>query len=208
MQIKLVTDPSFAPYGKLVKSPELTQLIEVLKKETPCPKDEVVYVPSEPALESLPAFEELKNGFYGGMPIQIGYCNGYNKKLNCLEYHRDSELDIAADDVILLVASLQKLRNGHLNTNEVEAFLAPKGTAVQLYETTLHYAPCSKAEDSFHVAIVLPRGTNNERPKAAGDFEENKLLWACNKWLLAHADSNEAKQGAFVGLQGENIELK
>lgn len=208
MQIKSVSDPSFAQYGKLVRSSGLTKLINELKQKTPCPKDEVIYVPSEPALESLPTFEELKDGFYGRMPIQIGYCNGYNKKLNCLEYHRDSELDIAADDVILLVASLQKVRDGHLNTDEVEAFLVPKGTAVQLYETTLHYAPCSKENDGFRVAIVLPRGTNNEKPKAAGDFAENRLLWACNKWLLAHADSNEAKQGAFVGLQGKNIELK
>ena len=34
---------------------------------------------------------------------------------------------------------------------------------------------------------------------------EDKMLWARNKWLLAHPDSAEAKQGAYIGLKGENI---
>ena len=36
----------------------------------------------------------------------------------------------------------------------------------------------------------------------------DKSLWARNKWLLAHADSSEAKDGAYVGLKGENIDIK
>lgn len=31
--------------------------------------------------------------------------------------------------------------------------------------------------------------------------------WACNKWLLAHPDSAEAKAGAYVGLVGENVHI-
>lgn len=208
MPIKPVSDQAFSQYGKIVESSSFPALIQALEKHTPRPEDQVIYVPSEPALEALPAFEELRDGFYGGMPIQIGYCNGNNHKLNCLEYHRDSEVNVAADDMILLVASLQKVRGGRLNTSEVEAFLVPKGTAVQLYETTLHYAPCSKDRQGFRVAVVLPRGTNGEKPKAAGNFAENPLLWACNKWLIAHPDSNEAKEGAFVGLSGDNIEIR
>ena len=33
------------------------------------------------------------------------------------------------------------------------------------------------------------------------------LLWACNKWLLAHPESNEAAKGAQCALTGENIDI-
>ena len=33
------------------------------------------------------------------------------------------------------------------------------------------------------------------------------MLWACNKWLLAHAESAEATQGAVVALDGINIDI-
>jgi hypothetical protein len=33
-------------------------------------------------------------------------------------------------------------------------------------------------------------------------------MTARNKWLLAHADSNEAANGAYVGLVGENLCVK
>ena len=29
-----------------------------------------------------------------------------------------------------------------------------------------------------------------------------------NKWLLAHSESTEATQGAYVGIVGENIDIK
>ena len=88
-------------------------------------------------------------------------------------------------------------------------FRAPAGTAVELYATTLHYAPpCDSAKGAgFRVAVVLPRGTNTEKPDGTGALHEDKLLWARNKWLIAHPDTNEAKQGAFVGLEGENPDI-
>lgn len=33
------------------------------------------YIPSQPALETLPATSQLSANAYGGMPIQIGWCN-------------------------------------------------------------------------------------------------------------------------------------
>ncbi len=208
MRIKQVFDPAFCQYGKILEQ-DFSALLETLNEHTPRPGDSVTYVPSDPVLEGLPAFQILRDCVYGGLPVQIGYCNGSSRKLNCLEYHRGSEVNIAADSVVLLLAGLQKMRGNLLDTREVEAFLVPKGTAVLLYETTLHYAPCNEpGGDGFRVAIVLPRGTNGEKPAAAEDSEENRLLWARNKWLIAHPDSDEAKQGAFVGLSGENIEIQ
>lgn len=205
MTIKSVFDSSFSIYGKVITEIHFDQLLSVLTEKTPKPSNEVLYVPSESSLEQLPDMQLLSNNIYGGMPIQIGYCNGSNHTLNCLEYHRGSEINIAADDIILLIAPLDKINHGTLDTSVVEAFKVPAGTAVQLYETTLHYAPCTAADDGFRVAIVLPRGTNTEKPQIQELTDEDKLLWARNKWLIAHPDSPEAKQGAFIGLTGSNI---
>ena len=212
MKIKSVYSPSFRKYGQVLTGYDTAALLAALEEKTPRPADSVVYVPSEKALEDLPIFQEFTNGAYGGMPIQIGYCNGFNTKLNCLEYHRGSELNIAASDMILLVATISGVKGGKLNTKKVEAFRASKGAVVQVFETTLHYAPCcdvrgNEIAEGFRVAIVLPRGTNTGKPDLSIRNTEDKLLWAKNKWLIAHADSAEAKQGAFVGLSGKNIDI-
>ena len=36
---------------------------------------------------------------------------------------------------------------------------------------------------------------------------EDRMLWARNKWLLAHPESRQAKLGAWIGLRGRNIDL-
>lgn len=208
MQILSVFDPDFTPYGKVVDGLDTARLLEMLESTTQKPEDSVTYLPSDKALEALDIFKQLRDNAYGGMPIQIGYCNGNNRKLNCLEYHRDSEINIPGDDIILLLAKLQDVKDGKLDTKKVQAFLAPVGTPVQLYETTLHYAPCNApGKSGFRVAVVLPRDTNTERPEIKIGGFEDRLLWARNKWLIAHPDSGEAAAGAFVGLTGENITL-
>ena len=142
MKIQSVTDEAFKPYGRIVDGYDYKLLLEKLESETDKPADGVIYEPTCEALENTPAFVQLRDNCYGGMPIEIGYCNGTNTKLNCYEYHRDSEIDIAADGTILLVAKLDE--NGIIDSSKTEAFLCPKGTAVELYSTTLHYAPCSQ----------------------------------------------------------------
>lgn len=206
MKVQSVFDEAFSQYGKVIAGYDFSELLTVLAR-TEKPSHGTVYQPGDPALESLAVCGALSDGFYGGMPIQIGYCNGSNRTLNCLEYHRDSEVNVTADDMVFLVASVQKIRDGKLDTREVEAFAAPAGTAVQLYETTLHYAPCNGSGDGFRVAVALPRGTNMEKPDITPKNQEDRMLWARNKWLLAHPDSNEAAQGAYVGLTGENITI-
>ena len=52
-------------------------------------------------LEALKISEELMEREYGGLPIQIGYCNGNNYCLNAVEYHRSSEINIAVEDLKL-----------------------------------------------------------------------------------------------------------
>ena len=100
------------------------------------------------------------------------------------------------------------IKDGKLDTACVKAFKAPAGVAVEVYATALHYAPCHVNEaDGFHTAVVLPKGTNTEKPALTPKNEEDKWLWARNKWLLAHPETSEAAQGAYVGLVGENIDI-
>ena len=208
MKIQSVFDDAFKTYGRIVDGYDYELLLERLEATTEMPSDAVIYVPSVPELEDTPAYAQLKDNCYGGMPIQIGYCNGTNTKLNCFEYHRDSEVDIAANDAILLLARQQDIVDGQIDSSKAEAFFCPKGTAVELYATSLHYAPCSaKKGQGFRVVIVLPKGTNEKAPEITPKNVEDKYLWACNKWLLAHKDASEAAAGAHVGITGDNIDI-
>ena len=207
MKILSVMDPSFQNYGQVLGGYDVKELLETLDKVTPLP-EAVEYVPEQPELMALSIEKELRNNAYGGLPIQIGWCNGHNTKLNCLEYHRDSELNVGTKDFILLLAKREDLVNGALNTDKVVAYKCPAGVLVEVYATTLHYAPCSaKKGDGFKVIVVLPKGTNLAKPDIAVKNEEDEILWAANKWLLAHADSAEAAQGAKVLIQGVNTDI-
>lgn len=211
MEIKKVTDAAFKKYGRVISHVDVAELVAALK-ETPIPAD-VVYEPSVESLEKLPVKEELSSVIYGEMPIQIGYCNGHNKKLNALEYHRDSEINIAAEDAVLMLGSLQDVEADFTyDTSKVEAFLVPAGTAVEIYATTLHYAPCHVEDGGFQVAVVLPKGTNYELKTTHAKVENDKapnedaLLAAVNKWLIGHAEGG-LPEGSFLGLKGENLSL-
>ena len=202
------TDKAFKRYGFEVKGYDLTGLLDALNL-VPCPMDGVVYKAEEPTLQNQPACAKISSNLYGGMPIQLGYCNGHNIKLNCLEYHRGSEFIASSTPYVLLLADLRDVENGILDTSKVEAFLVPSGKAVALYETTLHYAPCTaNGSDHFRTIVGLPKGTNVGKPDITALNGEDGKLRATNKWLLAHADTGEAKSGCPVGLTGENISLR
>lgn len=208
MKIYSVLDPEFASYGQVVTGlEEGVQEILAALADTPLPEG-TGYVPTDPALQELPAAVEISDHCFGGMPVQLGWCNGHNTKLNCLEYHRDSEFNLGTEDFILLLARQDEIKNGILDTARVKAFKVPAGVLVEVYATTLHYAPCHCDPDKgFHVMVALPWLTNTDRPVMANKTAEDERMTARNKWLLAHPKSNEAKGGAKVGLAGENIDI-
>ena len=204
MEILNVMDKAFAPYGKVVTGLNVSDLLAALEK-TPKP-DDVIYVASDEALEACPSVEKIAYSLFGGMPIQVGYCNGTNHKLDACEYHRCSELGVAITDLILLLGKLQDVTLEHYyDTDNIQAFFVPAGTVYEMYATTLHYAPCSVDGKPFKNIVILPKGTNADlaqKPQGAG---EDPLLFAVNKWLIVH---QEAKiDGAFNGLKGVNITL-
>ena len=186
-----VMEPEFKKYGKVIGGYDLKEILQKME-ETPCP-DDVVYV---------------ADGVYGQMPIQIGYCNGHNRKLNALEYHRDSEINIAVSDMVLLLAKEEEVEDDYtLDTSKVKAFFVPAGTMIEVYATTLHYAPCQTSDKGFRCVVVLPEGTNGELShKPENKSGEEKLLAAVNKWLIGHAEGG-LPEGSFIGLKGENTEV-
>ena len=205
MTVRKVTDPAFKAYGRIITGYDFSGLLKAME-QTPLPED-VIYIPSLPEMEALPAAKELENGIYGQMPIQIGCCNGHNKKLNAMEYHRDSEVDIAVDDLILILGKQQDIEEDHTyDTSRMEAFLVPAGTAVEVYATTLHYAPCHVKDEGFRCVIVLPRDTNLDMEPVEVKDPEDRLLFARNKWLIGHAQGG-LPEGAFIGLKGENLSV-
>jgi len=204
MKIQNVNDVSFRKYGKVLTGYEISGILKEME-HTPLPKD-VVYVASVEELESLKEAEQFRTRAYGGLPIEIGYCNGDNHKLNALEYHRCSEINIAATDLILLLGSQQDIQADFTyDTSLLEAFLVPRGTAIEVYATTLHYAPCTAAEGGFRCVVILPAGTNLDLDFEPGEDGEDRLLRKKNKWAIAHPESG--KKGYFCGLKGENITL-
>ncbi len=205
MKIQNVADASFRKYGKVLEGYDFTALLKEMK-HTPVPED-VVYVASVEELEALEIEKTLQDKAFGGLPIQIGYCNGHNKKLNAVEYHRNSEINVAVTDIVLLLGCQQDIADDFTyETEKIEAFLVPAGTAIEVYATTLHYAPCHVQDSGFQCVVVLPRGTNTELTFETGKTGEESLMTAKNKWLIAHKEAGI--EGAFVGLVGENLEIE
>ncbi len=207
MKIYSVFDAAFKPYGQVHENFPVEEIMEALAA-TPVTAG-VVYTAEDETLQELPATAEVSDNLFGGMPVQMGWCNGHNTKLNCLEYHRDSEFNLGTSDFILLLAKQDQIADGVLDTADVKAFRVPAGVMVEVYATTLHYAPChTDPARGFQVQVALPKGTNGPKPEGMKVYGgDDALLWACNKWLLAHPDSDETRQGAHIGLKGANLDI-
>lgn len=205
MKILSVTDEAFRKYGRVVKGIDFSELVQKLNDSTPLPEG-VVYEPSIAEFEALPVAAQVQDKLFGELDIQIGYCNGHNALLNALEYHRSSEINVAATDAVLMLGWQQDVTDDFTyDTDKVEAFLVPAGTAVELYATTLHYAPCNPDNKGFKVGVILPKGTNYPLAKEHKDLED-ALITATNKWLIGHAEGG-LDAGAHIGLIGKNLNI-
>ena len=207
--MKTVHDKSFKTYGRVLNL-DLKEFLQVLRARPVTVAGTVAYEPSLDSLEQLPLFRTLQEEVYGGLPMELGHCSGFNDRLNALEYHRSSEVDIAATDLVLMLGRQQDIDYANLtyDTAKVEMFLVPAGTAVELFATTLHFAPCGIGGREFRQGVALPRGTNLPLEQAPVRQGENACLFARNKWLLAHPDSGLDRNGAWLGLRGRNLKLE
>ena len=209
--IHSVFDEEFKTFGNVVTGYDFSELVSYMETKTEIPEQGNIYVASVPEMEGLAVTERIQNEFYGGMPIQVGYCNGRNSTYNGFEYHKGSEINVAITDFMLVLGHTWLIASdGTYRVEDATVFFVPKGTAIEMFQTTLHLSPCKVTDDGFRGIVVLPRGTNTPlEVKPANREGENKLLLQKNKWVIAHPEREPLiKQGAFPGLLGENKELK
>lgn len=204
-----VNDKPFLNYGKVLSGYQFDEVIAIMK-QTEIPEEGNVYFTSITELEKTEVRGKIQSQLYGGMEIQIGYCNGRNSSLNGLEYHKGSEVNVAATDLVLLLGKVQDIKDNKYSSERVEGFFIPEGTAVEMYQTTLHFAPCKVTKDGFKCIVILPKGTNEPLQKRTDKImNEDDLLFMTNKWLLAHPERKIlVDKGAYPGIQGKNLLIK
>lgn len=205
--INEVAANEFISYGRVLNGYQLTELIQYVETNIEIPLSGNQYFASNLDVGHFPVLQLIRDEVYGQLPIQAGTCAGRNSTLNGLEYHQGSELVIAVTDCIHLVGRVQDIMNKEYDSGRVQAFYQPKGTAVELYSTTLHYAPCKTNDEGYVTIVILPEGTND--PLDKNNLGRNKLLTKKNKFLMVHSSQTEkVAAGAHPGITGENIEVR
>lgn len=209
VKIYSVFDDDFMSYGRIVEGYDFSEIISYMENNTEIPENGNVYYPSIAEMENTDIFESVQNTLYGGMPVQIGYCNGRNTTYNGFEYHKGSEINIAVTDFMLVLGHTWQIEDNKFYVGGEKVFFVPKGTAVEMFQTTLHLSPCRVNDDGFKDIVILPRGTNTPLDHKESNDAESVLLLQKNKWVIAHKDREPLiKQGAYAGLIGENKNLK
>ncbi|MEI6875476.1 MAG: DUF4867 family protein [Spirochaetota bacterium] len=210
--------PEFGEFGRLVEGLPTGALVDWMTANVPI-GEAVAYQRSVGELEDLVGPEGRAGRdctwkqyasavFFGGQAAEVGWVAGKSSQLNAFEYHKSSELFIAATDLVLLLGRLSELRDfARFDSSRVRGFVVGRGTALELYASTLHFAPIMADPSGFRAAIILPLGTNAPLENVdTGLPGEEGLLWAERKWLLACPGSKPAAKGARVGM--ENVEVK
>ncbi|MGL4392786.1 MAG: DUF4867 family protein [Fusobacteriaceae bacterium] len=204
-------DPAFLEFGRIISGFNFDAVNKYIDEKTIIPEKGNIYVASDNELEKLEVFSKVKNSIYGGMDIQFGYCNGNNSFLNGLEYHKGSEINVAVTELILLLAHTNDINKHEIESSKIKAFYLPKGIVIELFQTTLHFAPCKLLDNGFKCLVALPKGTNLDLKLEEKQIisSEDKFLFKQNKWLLVHeAKQDLISKGAHKGIVGENIEVK
>lgn len=209
INIKDLTDSSFAKYGKVIPSQRFEKALEYIGT-LDIPTEGNNYVANDSKLETIEIHNEVYNDLFGYMPIQYGFVNGQNSLLNALEYHKSTEINIAHSPMVLFLGLASDIDNNEYNSELLEAFYIPAGTVVELFPRTLHFAPCKVVNEGFRCGVILPRDTNVDFVSPSKkNTEEDQLLFKTNKWILAHVENKALiEKGAHPGLRGTNYKIK
>lgn len=204
-----VFDSEFITYGRVVTGYDFSPLLSFMSEKTEIPENGNIYFPSSAEMENTQVKADIQNILYGGMPIQIGYCNGRNTTYNGFEYHKGSEINIAVTDFMLVLGHTYEIKDNQFDVKDARVFFVPEGTAIEMFSTTLHLSPCRTNDEGFRDIVILPEGTNTPlESKTEMSDSESKLLLMKNKWVIAHPEREPLiKQGAYPGVIGENKEL-
>ena len=198
-----VYDAEFKSYGTVIEGLDTEEILNAAEK-IEMPNEGSVYQASVGEFESLEIANAIKAELFGTLPTQIGYCYGRNSMLGATEWHKSSEVNIAVSDLVLLLGHLWEIEDGRISSSSFKAFFVPRGTAIEVYQTTLHFCPCEVSECGFGCVVALPLGTNTpleERPADAKIFRKNK-------WIIAHEDNSVLiEKGVVPGIYGTNYKV-
>ncbi|MBQ3550176.1 MAG: DUF4867 family protein [Clostridia bacterium] len=204
LKIYRTSDPEFIPFGYRITDIDAAAFIEASKKADEV-KEGSLYVAEADYFKDLDVAKDVEIKYYGELPAQAGYCYGYSNKLNAVEWHKSSEINVATTDLILFLGSVQDIVDRKIDSSKIKAFYVEKGEVLEVYATTLHFCPCQVSEAGFGCVVVLPKGTN---VPLEGEYED-KLMFRKNKWILAHVDNKGLiDRGVIAGVTGENYEVK
>jgi hypothetical protein len=201
LPILSLDDPAFSDFGQVFRDLKYPDLVEAALRQFPF-KEGTSYTASAPELESTEGFRQIQSRLFAELPLQAGLCWGENTRLNGMEYHKSSEIIVAATEMVLLLGKLQDVTETGWSSEKGMAFHVPAGAVLELYATTLHLAPCRAGADPFYAVIILPRGTNTPL-----EGKPEGYLWMKNKWLLAHPEGPAAARGAALGITGVNLQV-
>lgn len=209
IHIHSVFDPEFQRFGEVLDVSEFVPLIEYLDMHTSVPAVGNEYVPHLTDLEVVVSGSSVIHNAFGLVPLEYGYVNGNNSKLNALEFHKSSEINVCVTPLVLLLASIHDIENSAIHSSKVRAFYIPENTAIEVYSTTLHFSPCKVVDSGFKCAVILPYGTNMEFIRAKGNQGKySEFLFKTNKWLLNHPENTRMVElNAINAILGENIEI-
>lgn len=207
LEILPVTDSSFADFGVIYNYP-LAEIEDVMN-HVAMPESGSTYLQSIPELEKTEAIQAIGRDVFAGMPIDAGATIGHTDDFSAFEYHQCSELNIMLDDVVMVFAKRQTLdKQGTIDPRrDGKIYYVPKGTIVELYNTTLHYAPIEVTKSGYKVIVVVLHGTN--LPLPAGFKSGNPRVVKQGKFQVVHpVRQDKIAQGYQVALTGELIETK
>ena len=198
-----VNGEEFRTFGRVLHDLDITDILKAGEKiENPAIGSS--YVPTEASFECLPIAADIRDRYFGTMPTQVGYCWGHSNYFNATEWHTSSEINIAVTDLVLLLGHIWDIRDNHIEASQFTAFYLPKGTAVEVYATSLHFCPCEVDEKGFGCVVALPEGTNVPLTNPSVD----PLLFRQNKWILAHNDNAALiDRGVVPGISGPNYKI-
>ena len=199
-----VSDNEFKPFGRVISGLCVDEILaEAEKIENP--ESGSAYLPSVESFEKLSVAKSIKDEFFGTLPTQIGYCWGHSNFLNATEWHTSSEINIAVKPLVLILGHIWDIENGKIDSSKFTAFYLPKGPAVEVYATSLHFCPCEVDENGFGCVVALPFGTNTDLEVK----DHDPMLFRKNKWIICHNDNETLKnRGVVAGISGTNFEIK
>ena len=198
-----VNSEEFKTFGRIINidAEEIIKAAEKIEN----PAEGSSYVPSEEDFKALNISEEIKKEYFGTLPSQMGYCWGHNTMMNATEWHTSSEINIAVTPLVLILGHVWDIENGKIDSSAFKAFYLPKGTAVEVYSTSLHFCPCQVNDNGFGCVVGLPEGTNTPLETEVKD----KMLFRKNKWIISHVENTALiEKGVVAGITGKNFEIK